>query len=154
MNWLKLILSILFCESAGLIGTIFTAKNIPAWFSTLKKPAFNPPDWLFGPVWITLYAMMGISLYLIWKKSGEQDVKLPITLFIIQLILNALWTLIFFGLKSPQYAFIEIVILWIFILLCIIKFYPISVTASLLLIPYLLWVSFASVLNYSLWRLN
>jgi translocator protein len=154
MDWLKLIISILMCQFAGLFGTIFTRKNIPTWFANLKKPIFNPPDWVFGPVWITLYFMMGISFYLIWKNENSSVTKIPIIIFIVHLFLNSIWTIIFFGFKSPGFAFIEIIILWILILICIIQFYPISTTASVLLIPYLLWVSFASVLNFTIWKLN
>jgi len=154
MNWIKLISSIVICQIAGIIGSFFTAKNIPVWYAGLKKPVFNPPNWVFAPVWITLYLLMGVSFYLIWIKSAEKDIKIPVILFIAQLILNSFWTIIFFGLKSPGFALFEILILWILILLCIIEFYPVSVTASLLLIPYILWVTYASILNYSLWRLN
>ncbi|HEY5536410.1 MAG TPA: TspO/MBR family protein [Ignavibacteria bacterium] len=154
MNWIKLISSIVICQIVGIIGSFFTAKNIPVWYAGLKKPVFNPPNWVFAPVWITLYLLMGVSFYLIWIKSAEKDIKIPVILFIAQLILNSFWTIIFFGLKSPGFALFEILILWILILLCIIEFYPVSVTASLLLIPYILWVTYASILNYSLWRLN
>jgi len=154
MNWIKLIISIVGCQFAGIIGSFFTRKSIPVWFSNLKKPEFNPPDWIFGPVWITLYLLMGISFYLIWKNEDNPSIKTAVVVFIFQLVLNSLWTIIFFGLKSFGIAFLEIIVLWIFILICIIQFYPISVTASVLLIPYLIWVSFASILNYSIWKLN
>ncbi len=154
MNWFKLIISIVVCQFAGIIGTIFTRKNITIWFSNLNKPEFNPPDWVFAPVWITLYFLMGISFYLIWNNVNNPATKTAIIIFIFQLVLNSLWTIIFFGLKSPGIAFLEIIVLWIFILICIIQFYPISITASVLLIPYLIWVSFASILNYSIWKLN
>jgi benzodiazapine receptor len=119
----------------------------------LNKPFFNPPHWLFGPVWITLYLLMGISLYLIWNNDGK-DSKSALIVFSIQLGLNTLWSLLFFGLKNPLLAFIEIILLWLFIVLTILFFYQKSKTASFLLIPYLLWVSFASVLNFSIFYLN
>lgn len=154
MNWFKLIISVIVCQFAGIIGTFFTRKNITIWFSNLNKPDFNPPDWVFAPVWIALYFLMGISFYLIWNAENNPATKTAIIIFILQLVLNSLWTIIFFGLKSPGIAFLEIIVLWIFILICIVHFYPISITASVLLIPYLVWVSFASILNYSIWKLN
>lgn len=152
--WYKLIISILGCQAPGLIGGIFTVKSVKTWYLTINKPSFNPPSWVFGPVWTVLYILMGISVYVIWKKSDVQNVNLAIALFVIQLSLNAFWSILFFGLKNPQLAFFEIIAMWVFILACIIVFFPISQTASYLLIPYLLWVSFAAFLNYSIWKLN
>jgi len=121
----------------------------------LKKPSFNPPSWLFGPVWITLYTMMGVSLYLIWQKRGEIKLAWPaIIFFLIHLAVNASWSIIFFGQKNIIGALILIVALWFMIVASIFLFYKINKTAAYLLVPYLLWVSFASILNYSLWRLN
>lgn len=153
-NILKLIVSVVISQAAGAIGSLFTVQNIPTWYAGLNKPSFNPPNYLFGPVWITLYFMMGIAFFLVWKNSGKFDVKVPAILFITQLVLNALWSIIFFGMKNPMLGFFEIIILWVFIVLCVIKFYPVSKIAAWLLIPYLLWVSFASVLNFKLWMLN
>ena len=152
--WYKLIISIIGCEAAGLIGGIFTAKSVKSWFLTINKPSFNPPSWIFGPVWTALYFLMGISVYIIWRKSDTQNVKMALAVFIVQLLLNTLWSFIFFGNQNPQLAFFEILLLWVFILACIIVFFPISQTASYLLVPYILWVSFAAVLNYSIWKLN
>ncbi|MBN2422884.1 tryptophan-rich sensory protein [Candidatus Woesearchaeota archaeon] len=155
INYLKLIASIVICQSAGIIGSFFTASSVNTWYLTLNKPSFNPPSWVFGPVWITLYFLMGISLYIIWnnykntKKSG-----LALILFSFQLLLNSLWSILFFGLRNPFLAFIEIVLLWTAILLTILYFYRISKTAAYLLIPYILWVSFAAVLNFSIFYLN
>jgi translocator protein len=150
-DWFKLILSIIICQLAGVIGAIFTAKSVGTWFLTLNKPSFNPPAWVFAPVWTSLYLLMGIALFLIWKnkKTG-----FAVQVFIIQLILNTLWSFLFFGLRNIQYAFIEIILLWVSILICIILFYRVSKIASYLLIPYIIWVSFASALNYELMRLN
>ena len=152
---IQLIISIFICQLAGIIGSVATVSSVNSWFTTLNKPSFNPPGWLFGPVWITLYTVMGISLYLIYQKGFEKkEVKFAIYLFIFHLVINALWSLIFFGLKNPGLAFFEIIILWILIVVLIILFWRINRTASILLIPYLLWVSFATVLNYSIWQLN
>ena len=151
-KWVKLIVSILICQIAGIIGSIFTTPSITTWYADLQQPAFSPPNWVFGPVWITLYTLMGISLYLVWNKKN--NVKIPLTLFFIQLILNSIWSIIFFGLQNSFYALIEIIILWIAILLTIISFYKISKKASLLLIPYIIWVTLAAILNYYIWVLN
>jgi tryptophan-rich sensory protein len=150
MKIFKLIISILICQLAGVIGSIFTASSISTWYSTLNKVSFNPPGWLFSPVWITLFLLMGISLYLVWIKKA----KTAMIFFGIQLILNVLWSILFFGLKNPLLALIEIFILLIFILLTIIKFYKISKITAYLLIPYILWVSFAIVLNFGIVLLN
>lgn len=155
INYIKLIASIIICNAAGFIGSFFTFSAIPNWYQTLIKPEFNPPNWIFGPVWTTLYILMGISLYLVWNRGIKtKHEKTAIGIFSIQLVLNAIWSILFFGLKSPLYAFIEIIFLWIFIVLSIIYFYKISKPASYLLIPYICWVSFASVLNYFILILN
>ena len=151
----QLIFFILISQLAGLIGSIFTRDSISTWYSSLIKPSFNPPNWLFGPVWIMLYILMGISAYLIYKEGfKKKEVRLALGIFGIQLALNTLWSVIFFGLKSPFYAFIEIILLWAAIIFTISKFYRISKPAAYLLIPYILWVSFAAVLNISIFLLN
>lgn len=151
----KLVSSIVICQLAGIIGSFFTAPSVSTWYAELIKPAFNPPNWVFGPVWTALFILMGISLYLVWVKGIKtKKAKIALALFGIQLFLNVLWSVIFFGLRLPSYAFIEIIILWIFILLTIIWFYKISKVASYLLITYLIWVSFAAVLNFSIFYLN
>lgn len=152
-----LIAAILLCEAAGIIGSLFTAPSIPGWYATLNKPSFNPPNWVFGPVWTTLYALMGISLYLVWKKGQENkkiDIKLPLAIFGFQLFLNFLWSILFFGMQSPLLGLLCIIPLWLSIAATIFYFYKISKTAAYLLIPYILWVSFASILNASIWMLN
>lgn len=154
-NILKLIISIVVCLAAGAIGSIFTADAIPGWYATLNKPSFNPPNWLFGPVWTTLYIMMGISLFLIWKEgTGNALVKPALTMFIAQLVLNLLWSIVFFGMQSISGGLVIIILLWIAIVFTIMRFYKISSIAGILLIPYLLWVTFASVLNFFFYRLN
>ncbi len=147
--------SIIICQLAGFIGSIFTTSSIPTWYASLNKPSFNPPNWVFAPVWTVLYLLMGIALYLIWRKGlSDKNVKIAFMVFVFQLVLNSLWSFLFFGLESPFAAFIEIIILWIAILVSIILFFRISWIAGVLLIPYILWVSFASVLNFAIWRLN
>ncbi|MFP3949502.1 MAG: TspO/MBR family protein [Candidatus Micrarchaeia archaeon] len=151
----KLILAIILCNLAGAIGSIFTFSAIPTWYATLIKPEFNPPNWIFGPVWTALYVLMGISLYLIWKQYEKgKNAKTALTIFSVQWVLNALWSFLFFGLQSPLYGLLCIIPLWISIAVMIAKFYPLSKNAALLQIPYLLWVSFATVLNASIWVLN
>ena len=161
INWFKLVASIIVCELAGIIGSFFTIQSIPTWHAALIKPDFSPPNWLFGPVWTILYLLMGLAVYLIWikvdlKQFNWKNWKKFIALFFfkIQLILNVLWSYLFFGLKNPFYGLIEIVLLWIFILATIISFYRENKTAAYLLIPYLIWVSFAAFLNYNIWLLN
>lgn len=154
-NFLKFISSIILCELIGIISTLFTIASISTWYRTLNKPFFSPPNWIFGPVWTMLYFLMGISLYLVWKKGVKnKKTRTALLYFFIQLAFNFLWSVIFFGLHSPLVAFVTIIFLWITILVSIIKFYPLSKTAAYLLIPYILWVSFASVLNISIVILN
>lgn len=152
---LRLVASIVICQAAGGIGAVFTGPALQTWYPTLEKPPFNPPNWVFGPAWAILFTLMGISLFLIWRRGvSEPGVTLALTVFGAQLFLNVLWSVIFFGLQSPFYAFIEIIFLWIAILATVIIFYRISVPAGLLLVPYILWVTFAAVLNYYIVRLN
>lgn len=152
---LKLVASIILCQLAGLIGAIFTTPAIPTWYESLKKPFFNPPNWIFGPVWVSLYLLMGISLFLIWqRRENNPQAQKGLILFFIQLILNAFWSGAFFGLKSPLSGLIMIVLLWIAIFLTIQHFLKVLKIAALLLLPYILWVSFAALLNFSLWVLN
>ncbi len=151
LNWLW---AILLCQGAGIIGSLFTFKEIDSWYSFLNKPSFNPPPWVFGPVWTFLYLLMGISLFLIWRAKNKSDKKESLKYFYIQLVLNVLWSIIFFGAHSPTLAGIEIIVLWMTILILIRKTWKVSKTASYLFIPYLLWVSFAGVLNWAVAILN
>ena len=162
-NTLKLIIAIVICELAGIIGSVFTTPSIAGWYATLVRPALNPPAWVFGPVWTTLFALMGIAAFLVWKKGLERrDVKIALGIFIGQLVLNTLWSIIFFGstsltingLNNIGIAFIEIIFLWLAILATIIAFAKISKPAAWLLLPYILWVSFAVYLNFMIWMLN
>jgi len=151
----RLIVSIVLCQAAGLLGSIFTFSEIPTWYAGLAKPWFTPPNWLFGPVWIMLYTLMGISLCFVWNKGfGERKAKTAGIVFAVQLALNAVWSILFFGLHNPLYGLAGIIALWIAIAATIVKFYPISRKAALLLIPYIAWVSIATALNYSVWVLN
>jgi tryptophan-rich sensory protein len=154
-NISKLIVSILICELAGLIGSLFTTPAILGWYAGIVKPALNPPSWIFAPVWTTLFVLMGIAAFLIWRKGwSRQDVRIALSIFIGQLVLNTLWSIIFFGLHNPGGAFIEIVFLWLAILTTIIVFARISRLVAWLLLPYIIWVSFAGYLNFAIWLLN
>jgi len=154
-NFFKLVIAIVISELAGIVGSVFTVSAIPTWYATLQKPSFSPPNWIFGPAWTTLYFLMGIAAFLVWKKGLERkDVKIALGVFGGQLVLNALWSIIFFGLHNPFWAFIEIIVLWLAILATMFAFYKISRPAAYLLLPYILWVSFAAVLNFSIMILN
>ncbi|MFA6106668.1 MAG: TspO/MBR family protein [Patescibacteria group bacterium] len=154
-NFFKLVIAVGVSQMAGVIGALFTTPSIDGWYAGIVKPAFNPPAWIFGPVWTTLFALMGIAALLVWKKGLERrDVKIALGVFIGQLALNTLWSIIFFGLHSPGGALIEIIFLWLAILATIIAFAKISRPAMWLLLPYILWVSFAGYLNYAIWALN
>jgi tryptophan-rich sensory protein len=150
-SWLKLALCIIVSLLAGVIGGLFTKTDAGSWYSTIVKPSFNPPNWLFGPVWTLLYILMGISLYLAIIHGAKKKAKI---LFGTQLALNTLWSIIFFGMENPLLAFICIIILWIAILLTIVEFWKTSKTAVYLLMPYILWVTFASALNLAIVLLN
>lgn len=154
-NLLKFLISTIGCELVGLVGTPFTISSVSTWYAYLNKPVFSPPNWVFGPVWTILYFMMGVSFYLIWEKGlGRKKVKKGIRYFAIQLILNFSWSGVFFGLHQILSAFLVIVALWIFIFLTIIEFYKVNKTSAYLLLPYIAWVSFASVLNLAVFILN
>jgi tryptophan-rich sensory protein len=155
MNIPKLIVSIVICQLVGIIGSIFTRPAIPTWYVSLIKPSFTPPDWVFGPVWIILYFLMGIAASLVWQKGLEQkQVWHALILFGVQLVLNALWSFAFFGMRSPLAGLIVISILAVTIIFTIQSFLRASKAAGILLIPYFLWVAFASGLNLSIWVLN
>jgi len=151
---LKLVASLLVCQMAGFVGSLFTTPAIPNWYAGLNKPSFTPPNWIFSPVWISLFVLMGISLFLVWRKQDHPFFRVALICFSIQLLLNVLWSIAFFGLKSPLLGLIDILLLWIAILLTIYAFFKVSRWAGGLLLPYLLWVSFAAVLNFFLWTLN
>lgn len=152
-NTLKLIISLALPQIAGGLGAFFTITSVQSWYQTINKPSFNPPSWIFGPMWTLLYILMGIACYLIWKGEHPQKKQL-LTLYFAQLFLNALWSPSFFGMESPILGLVVIIPMWILILVCIIQFRKASKLASGLMVPYLLWVSFATVLNFSIWWLN
>jgi benzodiazapine receptor len=140
---------------AGIVGSVFTMPSIPTWYASLAKPWFSPPNWLFGPVWITLYLLMGISLYLVWNRGLEaRGVRKALSVFGIQLALNALWSFLFFGLLSPILGLIGILVLWAAILATIILFWQIDRRAGIILIPYIIWVTIATLLNLYILLLN
>lgn len=150
-----LIGAILLCISAGLLGSMVTTTGTGSWYDTLVKPSFNPPSWLFGPVWTLLYILMGISLFLVIMEGRKgRDIRLPLVVFAIQLILNTLWSFAFFGLESPLAGIAVILPLWFFIVATVVVFFPVRRMAAYLFIPYLVWVSFATVLNYAIFTLN
>ena len=158
MNWndvIKLLVSIIACLAAGGIGSLFTFKAIPTWYAGLKKPPYTPPNWVFGPVWTTLYILMGISVFLVWKNGLSTSSEIvAFAIFWVQLCVNALWSVIFFGIKSKGGGIITIIFLWFLILATIVVSFPVSLWAGVLLIPYIVWVSIASYLNISIWWLN
>lgn len=152
---LKLVFSIGISEAAGIIGSIFTARSVRTWYQELARPSFSPPSWVFGPVWTLLYALMGTAAYMVYRYgTGRSDVRIALIAFGVQLALNLAWSFLFFGLQNPGVAFFEILAMWIAIAITIVLFYRVSVPAALLMLPYLAWVSFASYLNYSIWKLN
>jgi len=152
---IKLTASILASFAAGGIGTLLTFKAIPTWYAGLKKPPYTPPNWVFGPVWTTLYILMGISVFLVWRNGlAVNGALLAFTLFWVQLVLNALWSIVFFGMKSKVGGVITIIVLWLLILATVITSFQVSGWAGALLIPYITWVSIASYLNIGVWLLN
>lgn len=144
------------CIAVGYLSGIVTRSSVVTWFPTLIKPSFNPPGWLFAPVWSFLYVLMGVAAGLVWNRieNDRPNVRKALVYFIIQLALNALWSLLFFGLKNPLLALVEIVLLWLMIYETYLKFIKIDKIAGYLFVPYILWVSFATVLNASIWWLN
>ena len=151
----KLVCSVSLCLMTGFVGSYSTMNSVTTWYADLSRPSFTPPDWTFGVVWPILYVMMGISVFMIWNRGlDKRKVKVALGLFVLQLVLNGLWAPIFFGLHMIALALIEIVLLWIAILLTILVFWRISKAATFFLFPYILWVSFAAILNTALWYLN
>ena len=154
-NALKLVIAIAVPLAVGGLSGAATAGSVASWYPTLVKPSFTPPAWVFGPVWTVLYVMMGVAAFFVWKQGfGSQGVKLALAVFAVQLALNGLWSILFFGLHAPGWALVEIVLLWLAIGVTIWAFWRVTPTAGALLLPYWAWVSFATVLNASLWWLN
>lgn len=153
-NFIKLIISLSLPLSVGAIAGMFTSQAVPTWYATLNKPSFSPPNWVFGPVWTTLYILLGTSFFLIWKESPSQQKSLAIKIFALQMLLNFAWSFLFFYFKWIGVALLEIFLLWISIITMIYFFYRIKPVAAYLNIPYLLWVSFATILNGGYFFLN
>lgn len=153
-NYIVLLFSIIAAQLAGAIGSYFTFPNIDSWYSLLHKPTFSPPNWLFGPVWTLLYTLMGIAAWLVWNQHKKKDTSAAITMYGFQLALNVLWSIVFFGWHNIAGGLVVIIILWLLIVATTIQFWKLSRAAAYLLLPYLAWVSFASILNWALWTLN
>ncbi|MEO0098315.1 MAG: TspO/MBR family protein [candidate division WOR-3 bacterium] len=150
----RIIISLVIPLFVGFLGSQFTARTVKSWYPTLNKPPFSPPNWVFAPVWNLLFILMGIAFYLVWQKDFGGKIRSLLTIYFLQLFFNLLWSFFFFTLKNPLLAFCEIIILWFLILINIIAFFKVRKVAGYLLIPYLLWVSFALVLNFYLYLLN
>ncbi|MFC4449122.1 TspO/MBR family protein [Halorussus aquaticus] len=153
-RWAALVASVLVCELAGIVPSILTADEVATWYPTLVKPAFTPPSWVFGPVWTALYLLMGVALYLVWRSDRSRVRRTALALFGVQLALNAAWTLVFFGSQAIVGGLAVIVALLALVVATVAAFARIDRRAAALLVPYLLWVGFATALNYELWRLN
>jgi len=154
-NVLKFIIAICLPLLVGFTSSFFTITEIGSWYQTIQKPSWNPPNWIFGPVWTTLYILIGIAFFLVWKSHDEREIKkTAIILFAVQLVLNFFWSFIFFNQHQIGLAFAEILALWLMILLTIFAFARISKPAAWLLVPYISWVSFAAILNFTIWQLN
>ena len=151
--WLGLVVFLALCLEAAGLGAIATTPE-DVWYQTLEKPSWNPPGWVFGPVWTTLYVLMAVAAWLVWKSEGLKSSAMPLTLFGFQLLLNVAWSWIFFRLHQPGWAFAEILVLWFAILATTVAFFRRSRLAGGLMVPYLAWVSFASVLNFAIWQMN
>lgn len=153
--WPKILITVTTCLLVGFISSLSTAEALQSWYPSIIKPSFNPPDWLFAPVWTSLYILMGISVALIWHSGWErEEVQNSVMIFLAQLVINGFWPVVFFGMRSPGAALILIILLWGLIVWCIRKFFPINKLAGWLLIPYFSWVSFALILNLSIYWLN
>ena len=154
-DMIKLLVCLAGTFGAAAIGSVATTPAIATWYAALNKPFFNPPNWIFGPVWTILYLLMAVSAWLVWRRGLDAPfVKIALTFFILQLIFNALWSIAFFGMHSPFWAFILIIVLWALILLTIIYFYKIDAVAGWLMVPYICWVTIASLLNFGVFILN
>jgi benzodiazapine receptor len=150
----KLVLSLLLTLAIGGIAGWITNPEIGGWYQTIQKPSWQPPNWVFGPVWTVLYILMGIAFWLVWREPSSERRNAAIVFFMIQLLFNFLWSIIFFNFHSIGWALIDIAALWIFIIITIFSFRRVNKTAAWLMVPYICWVSFAMILNYSIFRLN
>lgn len=148
------LVSVLIALAAGLIGNFLGMDAISTWYAGLEKPAWNPPNWIFGPVWTLLYILMGVAAYVVWEQKKDSARRGALVVYGVQLLLNAAWSIIFFTFKQPAIAFGEIVLMWLAILVTIVMFWRIKPLAGILLLPYIAWVTFATVLNFAIWQLN
>jgi translocator protein len=155
-SWGALTICLAVCYGAAWSGSVFTRPNLPGWYAGLRKPAWSPPNYVFAPAWTALYTLMGVAAWLVWQQAARRSlaVSVPLAWFTEQLVLNVVWSALFFARRNPGAAFGEIILLWCAILGAAVAFRPFSALASALLVPYLLWVGFAAALNCSIWRLN
>jgi translocator protein len=153
-SWVSLVPFVVVCFTAAGIGSLFTSNSVNTWYTQLRKPEWTPPNWIFGPAWTTLYLMMAISAWLVWRSSDSYSARFALALFAIQLVLNTMWSIVFFGLHEVGPAFGEILLLWMMIIATAVAFLPFSLLAAWLLIPYIVWVAFASYLNFRIWQMN
>lgn len=144
----------LLCFAVSGAGASVTITGSGSWYQTLQKPSWNPPGWVFGPVWTALYAMMAVAAWLVWRKAGFAGAPAALGMFFVQLALNLAWSFLFFGQQNPLAGLVDIALLWVAILVTIILFWPVSRAAAYLMIPYLLWVTYASTINFAIWRMN
>jgi benzodiazapine receptor len=149
-----LVIAVVLCFAAAGIGSLLTTPSIEGWYAALRKPAWTPPNWVFGPVWSLLYLMMAVAVWLVWNRAGFAGAKVALSLFAVQLILNVAWSGLFFALQRPALAFLDLLLLWVAILATVIAFFPVSAVAGCLLLPYLLWVAYAGSLNLAIMLLN
>jgi len=152
--WVELVAAVVLCLAVAGLGGLATAPNVGGWYVELVKPAWTPPGWVFGPVWSVLYLMMAVAAWLVWRQGGLAVAAVPLGLFVVQLLLNGVWSWLFFALHSPGAALVDIVLLWAAIVATTVAFWRRSTLAGVLLAPYLAWVSFAVALNFAVWRLN
>jgi len=151
---LRLLVSLVLPLAVGFTGSVFTSSSVNSWYLNISKPVFNPPSWLFGPVWTALYILMGLAFYFVWQNGYSNKLLLPFVVYFLQLLLNFLWSFLFFGLRNPLWAFVDIVLLWVLIIINIVLFFKQRKLAGVLLLPYILWVSFATALNLAIVILN
>ena len=152
--WLGLAAFVVLTFAAAALGALFTSLSVGTWYTTLRRPSWTPPDWVFGPVWSVLYLSMAVAAWLVWRQHGLASAAWPLGLFAVQIALNVVWSALFFALRNPGAALFEIIFLWCAILATALSFWRISVPAGWLLVPYLAWVTYAAALNFAFWRMN
>ena len=153
-SWVALIVCLALCFAAAAIGGVATSRSVGTWYRELAKPSWTPPGWVFGPLWTVLYLMMAVAAWLVWRRAGVAGAKLPLALFLVQLALNAAWSWLFFGWRMPGAAFAELCVLWLAIVATAVAFWRMRPLAGALLLPYLLWSTFAAALNLAIWQAN